>query len=172
MEWADVCQEQDDRMTDKTNNSLTPVATRPGRLRPVASYWEGSAWRFRLRVLCFQYPVIGERMKLTTRRERIDDFIAGSPPNNQPLQILCEDHVGTYVNSIPCRWRDGLWENAKTSRRIEATVVGWRLLTKLSAELSGSQAQASLALWRRSPPGFKGARGLIGYMPSGLSMAG
>ena len=25
---------------------------------------------------------------------------------------------------------DGLWENAKTSRRIEATVVGWRALSK------------------------------------------
>ena len=27
-----VCQEQDNRMTDKTNNSLTPLATQPGRL--------------------------------------------------------------------------------------------------------------------------------------------
>jgi hypothetical protein len=70
-------------------------------------------------------PHIGERTKLTTRQERIDDFIhEGSPPNDQPLQMLCEDHVGTYVIPFPCRWRDGLWENAKTStsRRIEATV--------------------------------------------------
>jgi len=29
---AVVCQERDNRMTDKTNNSLTPVATQPGRL--------------------------------------------------------------------------------------------------------------------------------------------
>ena len=72
-----------------------------------------------------------ERTKLVTRQERIDDFIhEGSPPNNQPLQILCEDHVGTYVIPFPCRWRDGLWENAKTSRRIEATVIGWRALNK------------------------------------------
>ena len=78
-----------------------------------------------------QYPPIEERTKLVTRQERIDDFIhEGSPPNNQPLQILCEDHVGTYVIPFPCRWRDGLWENAKTSRRIEATVVGWRALNK------------------------------------------
>ena len=34
---------------------------------------------------------------MVTRQERIDDFIhEGSPPNDQPLQILCEDHVGTY----------------------------------------------------------------------------
>jgi hypothetical protein len=66
-----------------------------------------------------------------TWQERIDDFIhKGSPPIDQPLQILCEDHVGTYVIPFPCRWREGIWENAKTSRRIEATVVGWRALNK------------------------------------------
>ena len=81
-----------------------------------------------------------QRMKeLVTRQERIDDFIhEGSPPNDQPLQILCEDHVGAYVISFPCRWREGIWENAKTSRRIEARLVGG-LLTKLGAELSGFQ---------------------------------
>jgi hypothetical protein len=64
---------------------------------------------------------------LVTRQERIDDFIhKRSPPIDQPLQILCEDHVGTYVIPFLCRWRDGIWENAKTSGRIEATVVGWR----------------------------------------------
>jgi hypothetical protein len=40
------------------------------------------------------------------------------------------EHVGTYVIPFPCRWRDGLWETAKTSRRFEATVVGWRALNK------------------------------------------
>ena len=88
-------------------------------------------WRGKLTFARRQYPPIGETTKLVTRQERIDDFIhEGSPPNNQPLQILCEDHVGTYVIPFPCRWRDGLWENAKTSRRIEATVVGWRALNK------------------------------------------
>jgi hypothetical protein len=76
----------------------------------------------------------------------------GSSPNDQPLQILCEDHVGTYVIPFPCRWPDGLWENAKTSRRIEATVV----LAKLSNELSGFQLTFCLGLRlpriRRSVP--------------------
>ena len=49
-----------------------------------------------------------------------------SPPIDQRLQILCEDHVGRYVIPFLCRWRDGIWENAITNRRIEATVVGWR----------------------------------------------
>ena len=37
------------------------------------------------------------------RQERIDAFIhEGSPPAGQPLEILCEDHVGTYVISFLC----------------------------------------------------------------------
>jgi hypothetical protein len=73
------------------------------------------------------YPPIKETTKLVTHQERIDDFIhEGRPPTDQPLQILCEDHNGTYVIPFLCRWRDGMWQNAKTSRSIEATVVGWR----------------------------------------------
>jgi hypothetical protein len=49
-----------------------------------------------------------------------------SPPICQRPQILCEDHVGTYVIPFLCRWHAGIWENAKTNSRIEATVVGWR----------------------------------------------
>ena len=83
-----------------------------------------------------QTLALEEWKELVTRQERVDDFIhEGSPPNDQPFPILYEDHVGTYVIPFPCRWRDGIWQNAKTSRRIEATVVGWRAL--LSAELSG-----------------------------------
>jgi len=76
-------------------------------------------------------PPLEEWKELVIRQERIDEFIhEGSPPNDQPLQILYEDHVGTYVIPFPCQWHDGLWENTKTCRRIEATVVGWRALNK------------------------------------------
>jgi hypothetical protein len=35
---------------------------------------------------------------MATRQDRIDAFDhEGSPPTDQPLEILCEDHVGTYV---------------------------------------------------------------------------
>jgi len=62
-----------------------------------------------------------------TRLERINDFDhQGTPPVDQPLQILCEDHVGTYVVPFLCQWRDGAWQSLVTKRRIEATVVGWR----------------------------------------------
>jgi hypothetical protein len=64
---------------------------------------------------------------MVTRQERIDGFDhEGTPPSDQPLQILCEDHVGTYVVPFLCRWRDGKWRSVNTDSRIEAAVIGWR----------------------------------------------
>jgi hypothetical protein len=42
------------------------------------------------------------------------------------LELLCEDHVGTYVVPFLCRWRSGDWKNVETGERIEAVVIGWR----------------------------------------------
>ena len=45
---------------------------------------------------------------MAARQERIDAFIhEGSPPADQPLEILCEDHVGTYVIPFLCQWTEG-----------------------------------------------------------------
>jgi len=72
-----------------------------------------------------------ELTKMATRQERIDAFDhQGTPPLDQSLEILCEDHVGTYVIPFLCQWSDGTWQNAKTRRHIEATVIGWRLPNK------------------------------------------
>jgi len=98
--------------------------------QPVASCWGGSAWEL---IKSFQQTVSaywGENEIDNAPGAHRRFHSRGNPPNDQPLQILCEDHVGTYVIPFPCRWREGLWENAKTSRRIEATVVGWRALNK------------------------------------------
>jgi hypothetical protein len=47
---------------------------------------------------------------MTTRQERIDAFThQGVPPADQPLELLCEDHVGTYVIPFLCRWSSGAW---------------------------------------------------------------
>lgn len=68
------------------------------------------------------------RHRMATRQERIDAFThQGVPPADQPLELLCEDHVGTYVIPFLCRWSSGAWHNADTSSPIEATVVGWRV---------------------------------------------
>jgi hypothetical protein len=75
----------------------------------------------------FQNSVLLTSIPVVTRQERIDDFDhEGTPPADQPLQILCEDHVGTYVIPFLCQWRDGLWQSLAANRRIEAKVVGWR----------------------------------------------
>jgi hypothetical protein len=65
---------------------------------------------------------------MATRQERIDAFSHdGTPPTDEPLELLCEDHVGTYVIPFLCRWRNGAWQSLDTDKCIEATVVGWRV---------------------------------------------
>jgi len=64
---------------------------------------------------------------MATRQARIDAYNhKGTPPADQPLELLCEDHVGTYVIPFLCRWRDGAWYSLTTDDRIDAAVVGWR----------------------------------------------
>jgi len=65
--------------------------------------------------------------RMATRQQRIDAFThEGVPPTDQPLELLCEDHVGTYVIPFLCRWSSDTWRSVETSSPIEATVVGWR----------------------------------------------
>jgi hypothetical protein len=65
--------------------------------------------------------------RMATRQQRIGAFTHdGVPPADQPLELLCEDHVGTYVVPFLCRWNSGAWQSVATSTPIEATVVGWR----------------------------------------------
>lgn len=44
----------------------------------------------------------------------------------QPLELLCEDHVGTYVLPFLCQWTNTDWQSVESGQRIEATVIGWR----------------------------------------------
>ncbi len=72
---------------------------------------------------------------MATRQQRIDAFShAGIPPSDQPLELLCEDHVGTYVIPFLCQWRNNAWQSLDTHKCIEATVLGWRAPAKISAE--------------------------------------
>jgi hypothetical protein len=64
---------------------------------------------------------------MATRQQRLDAFAHdGEPPLHEPLELLCEDHVGTYVLPFLCRFADASWHSVETGQRIEATVVGWR----------------------------------------------
>ena len=67
------------------------------------------------------------RAAKASRQQRLDDFgEEGEPPTGEPIELLCEDHVGTYVIPFPCEWADGAWRNVKSGQPIEARVVGWR----------------------------------------------
>jgi hypothetical protein len=63
---------------------------------------------------------------LVTRERRLGEFNAGPPSPDQPFELLCEDHNGTYVLPYVCQWRDGAWRNGETGVAIESRVVGWR----------------------------------------------
>jgi hypothetical protein len=64
---------------------------------------------------------------MATRNERLSKFDKGPPPADKPLELLCEDHAGTYVLPYLCEWRDGVWRSTSMGTVIEATVVGWRI---------------------------------------------
>jgi hypothetical protein len=76
-------------------------------------------------------------MIMADRASRLAQFINDRmPPGDEAVQLLCEDHSGTYTLPFLCRWVENNWINTQTSLPIEAAVVGWR--------------QAPAAQWRRS----------------------
>src|ERR1700722_16560245 len=69
-----------------------------------------------------------EKHGMATRERRVGEFEGGGePPPDQPVQVLCEDHSGTYQLPFACRFVDGEWRNHESGGTVEATVVGWRL---------------------------------------------
>lgn len=65
---------------------------------------------------------------MTTRERRLAEFNGqGLPLPNQTVQVLCEDHSGTYLLPFPCCFSDGEWCNSATGGALQATVIGWRL---------------------------------------------
>ncbi|MSO67032.1 MAG: hypothetical protein EXQ82_04290 [Pseudolabrys sp.] len=63
---------------------------------------------------------------MATRHHRISEFDQGSPPSDQPLELLCEDHSGTYLLPYLCHWSDGVWCNSTIGTAIAGKVIGWR----------------------------------------------
>jgi hypothetical protein len=64
---------------------------------------------------------------MITRQQRLDDFDSdGEPPAGESMELLCEDHNGTYVLPFPCLWVDGAWRSIRSDHRIEANVIGRR----------------------------------------------
>jgi hypothetical protein len=69
-----------------------------------------------------------ENDEMATREKRLAQFDGnGEPPPEQPVEVLCEDHSGTYQLPFACRFVEGQWRNERTGGAVEATVIGWRL---------------------------------------------
>lgn len=64
---------------------------------------------------------------MSTLKDRLAEFIIDQFPNERVLvELLCRDHVGTYVIPFPCRLVAKAWHNSRTDELIEAEVAGWR----------------------------------------------
>jgi hypothetical protein len=65
---------------------------------------------------------------MVTRERRLAEFDGhGEPPADRPVEVLCEDHSGTYKLPFACRFVAGQWRNNVSGGAVEATVIGWRL---------------------------------------------
>jgi hypothetical protein len=64
---------------------------------------------------------------LATRAARLDEFITNAMPETGTLvELLCEDHVGTYLLPFLCRCIPEGFRNERTGELITGSVVGWR----------------------------------------------
>ena len=64
---------------------------------------------------------------MTTRDQRLAQFTTtGEAPSDKDLELLCEDHVGTYSLDFPCRYVENGWLNTWTREKLQVKVVGWR----------------------------------------------
>jgi hypothetical protein len=64
---------------------------------------------------------------MVTRTARLHDFITDADPAPDTLvQLLCEDHVGTYLLPYLCRRTAEGYRNERTNDLIQGWVVGWR----------------------------------------------
>ena len=64
---------------------------------------------------------------MATRAARLDEFITnGVPEAGILVELLCEDHVGTYLLPFLCRGTSEGFRNERTGEAITISVVGWR----------------------------------------------
>ena len=64
---------------------------------------------------------------MVTRNARLKNFKTdGYPGCGLQVQVLAEDHVGTYILPFPCEHMNGEWRNGTTREVVQASVVAWR----------------------------------------------
>ena len=64
------------------------------------------------------------------------------------MEVLCEDHSGTYQLPFACKFVDGQWRNHESGGAVEATVIGWRLRRVKQAGMALSSAANCLKMRR------------------------
>jgi hypothetical protein len=66
-------------------------------------------------------------MSMVSRAERLQHFITDAdPPFGNVIEVLCEDHVGTYLLLFLCQSTPEGLRNERTGELIEGRVIGWR----------------------------------------------
>jgi hypothetical protein len=76
---------------------------------------------------------------MVTRTARLKDFrTAGHPGSGLQVQVLAEDHVGTYILPFPCQHINGEWRNGITGEVVQANILGWRELQTRSGDRTTS----------------------------------
>jgi len=64
---------------------------------------------------------------MATFDARLGQFIVDRQPTaDHSVEILCQDHVGTYSPPFHCHWTGDGWINCRTDELVLATVLGWR----------------------------------------------
>ncbi len=65
---------------------------------------------------------------MATRAALIAEFKTDMEPEaGIALELLCQDHNGTYALPFPCRRVESEWRNEGTGEVIEAEILGWRI---------------------------------------------
>jgi hypothetical protein len=64
---------------------------------------------------------------MAVRKARLLEFTTDiEPPPSAKVELLCEDHNGTYVLPFPCYRAEGEWHNKTTDEVLQADILGWR----------------------------------------------
>jgi hypothetical protein len=63
---------------------------------------------------------------MVTRERRIAEFQTGLPPTGERVELLCEDHCGTYALPFAVFWSGSAWVNAQTDADLTVAALGWR----------------------------------------------
>lgn len=64
---------------------------------------------------------------MATHEARLSEFVTDRAPSpGAEVEVLFQDHVGTYLAPFLCRYVEGVWRNASSNEPLVRDIVGWR----------------------------------------------